>query len=361
MTTKFTTSSSSQKRLLRVLNGESLYPPPLWLMRQAGRFLPEFRAIRAKADFMTRCLTPDLATELTLQPIRRFGMDGAILFSDILILPWAMGQSLDFVAGKGPVLGAIRTQRDLEALTSESIPEKTAPIIETLSRLRHILDGPHPIGNAPAKSTTLLGFAGSPFTVACYMVEGGGSKEFAKTRCMAFSETMLFDRLIALLTQTTAEYLCAQIQAGAEAVVLFDTWAGLLPPSQFQQYSIEPTRQIVAVLKARYPSVRVIGFPRLCGVMVADYASQTGVDVVALDTGADITKIRSLLPKGIGIQGNLDPVALLAGGESLKTEILKICAAARGIPHIFNLGHGILPETPVEHVEYLVHTLRKGL
>ena len=353
--------SSSQKRLLRTLSGESLYPPPLWLMRQAGRFLPEFRAIRAEADFMTRCLTPDLATELTLQPIRRFGMDGAILFSDILILPWAMGQSLDFVAGKGPVLEAIRTQRNLEDLTPEKIPEKTAPILETISRLRHILDGPNDLGKATAGSTTLLGFAGSPFTVACYMVEGGGSKEFAKTRCMAFSEPMLFDRLIALLTQTTAEYLCDQVQAGAEAVVLFDTWAGLLPPSQFRRYSIETTRQIVAALKVRYPSVRVIGFPRLCGVMVADYARQTGVDVVALDTGFDITKVRSLLPKGIGIQGNLDPVALLAGGEALKTEILAICAAGQGMPHIFNLGHGILPETPVEHVEYLVHTLRNNL
>ena len=350
----------SAKRLLRTLNGEALWPPPMWLMRQAGRFLPEFRALRAKADFMTRCMTPDIATELTLQPIRRFGMDGAILFSDILILPWAMGQPLDFVAGTGPVLGAIRTAQDLDKLDAGMIAEKTAPVLETLTRLRGILDGPDSIGAAAPGSTTLMGFTGSPFTVACYMVEGGGSKEFAQTRRMAFAEPALFDRLIDLLTTTTADYLCAQVEAGAEAVMLFDSWAGLLPPSQFRRHVIEPTRQIVAALKARYPHVRVVGFPRLGGVMVAEYARQTGVDVVALDTGADIAQIRPLLPAGVGIQGNLDPISVLAGGEAMRAEARAICHAGRGLPHVFNLGHGVLPETPVEHVEDLVRIVREG-
>ncbi|MDN6713909.1 MAG: uroporphyrinogen decarboxylase, partial [Acetobacter sp.] len=213
MTTQ--THIPAAKRLLRTLNGEALWPPPMWLMRQAGRFLPEFRAMRAQADFLTRCMTPDIATELTLQPIRRFGMDGAILFSDILILPWAMGQSLEFVEGTGPVLGAIRSEQDLNALDPARIAEATAPVLETLSRLRKAVDGPESIGVAKPGATTLLGFTGAPFTVACYMVEGRGSREFSVTRNMAFSEPALFDRLMALLTETTATYLCAQIEAGA--------------------------------------------------------------------------------------------------------------------------------------------------
>ncbi|MGO3518021.1 MAG: uroporphyrinogen decarboxylase [Acetobacter cibinongensis] len=349
----------SAKRLLRTLNGEALWPPPMWLMRQAGRFLPEFRAMRAKADFLTRCMTPDIATELTLQPIRRFGMDGAILFSDILILPWAMGQSLEFVEGKGPVLGAIRTAQDLAKLDRNRIAEATAPVLETLSRLHKTLNGAENIGVAKAGATTLLGFTGSPFTVACYMVDGGSSREFAVTRDMAFSEPALFDKLMALLTETTADYLCAQIEAGAEAVMLFDSWAGLLPPSEFRKHVIAPTRQIVKTIKAKHPTVRVIGFPRLGGMLVPEYAHETGVDVVALDTGADLSLARTLIPEHIGLQGNLDPLAVLSGGEAMRREALSVRNAGKGRAHVFNLGHGVLPQTPVEHVEELVKTVRE--
>ncbi|MFT8444086.1 MAG: uroporphyrinogen decarboxylase [Acetobacter orientalis] len=353
------THTSSSKRLLRTLNGEAMWPPPMWLMRQAGRFLPEFRAMRAKADFLTRCMTPDIATELTLQPIRRFGMDGAILFSDILILPWAMGQSLEFVEGKGPVLGAIRSEQDLAKLDPKRIADVTAPVLETLTRLNKTLNGSENIGVAQAGATTLLGFTGSPFTVACYMVEGGGSREFAITREMAFSEPALFDRLMALLTETTATYLCAQIEAGAEAVMLFDSWAGLLPPSEFRRHVIAPTRQIVQHIKSRHPNVKIIGFPRLGGLLVPEYARDTGVDVVALDTGADIALMRDLIPQHVGLQGNLDPLAVLAGGEAMRREALAVRNAGKGRAHVFNLGHGVMPQTPVDHVADLVKTVRE--
>lgn len=353
------TEIPSSKRLLRTLNGEAMWPPPMWMMRQAGRFLPEFRAMRAQADFLTRCMTPEIATELTLQPIRRFGMDGAILFSDILILPWALGQSLEFVEGKGPVLGAIRSEQDFARLDRNRIADVVAPVLETLSRLRKVLDGVDDIGVAKGGATTLMGFTGSPFTVACYMVEGGGSREFAITRQMAFAEPVLFDRIMALLTETTADYLCAQIEAGAEAVMLFDSWAGLLPPSEFRRHVIAPTKQIVQAVKAKHPSVRIIGFPRLGGMMVPEYARETGVDVVALDTSADLATMRKQIPPHIALQGNLDPIAVLAGGEAMRREALAVKNAGKGSAHVFNLGHGVLPQTPVEHVADLVKTVRE--
>ncbi len=347
------------KRLLRVLNGEAVWPPPIWLMRQAGRYLPEFRAMRAQADFITRCMTPDIATELTLQPIRRFGMDGAILFSDILILPWAMGQSLEFVDGTGPVLEPVRTEADLARLDPSRVGERTAPVMEALRRLRATLDAPGRVGVAEGGQTTLLGFAGSPFTVACYMVEGGGSKEFAVTRGMAYSQPALFDRLIDILTQGTAAMLCDQIAAGAEAVVLFDSWAGMLPPAQFERQVIAPTRAIVGAIRAQYPDVPIVGFPRLAGMSVGRYAAGTGVSAVALDTSADLTLAAALLPEGMAIQGNLDPLCLVAGGAALAREADAIREAMRGRPHVFNLGHGVLQQTPPEHVGALVEQVRR--
>jgi uroporphyrinogen decarboxylase len=232
-------------------------------------------------------------------------------------------------------------------------------VLETLSRLRKAVDGPESIGVAKPGATTLLGFTGAPFTVACYMVEGRGSREFSVTRNMAFSEPALFDRLMALLTETTATYLCAQIEAGAEAVMLFDSWAGLLPPSEFRRHVIQPSRQIVQTIKARYPHVKVVGFPRLAGVMAAEYARETGVDVLALDTGADMATVRNMVPDTLGLQGNLDPVAVLAGGEAMRREALQVREAGRGRAHVFNLGHGVLPQTPVEHVADLVQTVRE--
>lgn len=351
----------TEKKLLRVLNGESVWPPPVWLMRQAGRYLPEFRALRAQADFITRCMTPDIATEITLQPIRRYAMDGAILFSDILILPWAMGQSLTFVESVGPVLEPIRTASDLDRLRPERVAERTAPVMEALRRLRRTFDTPDDpalLGKARPGETTLIGFAGSPFTVACYMVEGGGSKEFATVRRMAYEEPALFDRLIDLLTHSTAEMLCDQIEAGAEAVMLFDSWAGLLPPSQFERHVIEPTSRIVAAIRARHPSVPIVGFPRLGGLMVGRYAERTGVNAMALDTAADLSLVQTMVPDRMVLQGNLDPLCLVSGGDKLVSEARAIRESMRGRPHVFNLGHGVLPQTSPDHVGLLIDTIR---
>ncbi|MFT8480722.1 uroporphyrinogen decarboxylase [Gluconobacter oxydans] len=344
-------SSPSSKPLLRALRGEAVWPPPVWLMRQAGRYLPEFRAMRDRADFLTRCMTPDMATELTIQPIRRYGMDGAILFSDILILPWAMGQSLEFIDGRGPVLGAIRSEADLARLDPKRVQDAVAPVRETLSRLTKELPD----------VTTLLGFAGSPFTVSCYMVEGGGSRDFAETRRMMQTNPALFDRLIDTLTSITAEMLCGQIEAGAEAVMLFDSWAGILPPSAFRRYVIEPTRQIVEYIRARHPKTPIIGFPRLGGIMVREYAQKTGVNTLALDTVADPAQISELVSEvrpGLTLQGNMDPMILFSGGETMIREAQVIRDAMRGKPHVFNLGHGVMQHTPPENVAALVEAVR---
>ena len=340
----------TDKPLMRVLAGEAVWPPPLWLMRQAGRYLPEYRALReASGGFIARCTTPELATEITLQPIRRYAMDGAILFSDILILPWAMGQDLRFLDGEGPVMTPIRTAAAVDALSLTRAEDYTAPIMETVRRVRAALP----------ESCTLLGFAGSPFTVACYMVEGGGSRDFAATRTLAYTEPVLFARLMDRLVQGSIAYLAAQIEAGADAVMLFDTWAGILPPSEFQAHVVAPTAAIVDALNARFPGVKIIGFPRLAGTLVADYVEQTGVDCVALDTSVNAAAIAAQLPETGAVQGNLDPIALIAGGAALQRESLAIRDAMRGRPHIFNLGHGILPQTSPAHVADLVGYVRQ--
>lgn len=313
--------------------------------------MPEFRALRAKADFLTRCTTPDIAEELTLQPIRRYGMDGAILFSDILILPWAMGQSLEFIEGRGPILEPIRSEQDLDRLDPARIADVTAPIRETLTRLTKSLP----------QQTTLLGFAGSPFTVACYMVEGSGSRDFAITRKMMLEDPKLFDRLIDLLVHQTAEMLFGQVEAGAEAVMLFDSWAGLLPPSLFRKTVIEPTRRIVSILRERYPHLPIIGFPRLAGVMAVEYAQKTGIGTLALDTSADLVQIADLLKKHaphVTLQCNLDPTILFSGGKAMIEEAQMIRNSLRNQPHVFNLGHGVMQHTPPEHVADLVAAVR---
>ncbi|XAO71135.1 MAG: uroporphyrinogen decarboxylase [Acetobacteraceae bacterium] len=339
---------STEKPLLRALGGHPVWPPPLWLMRQAGRYLPEFRACREKLPFLTRCLTPDIATELTLQPIRRFGMDGAILFSDILILPHAMGQELDFVENLGPVLTPIRDDAALDALQPEAVASFIAPILETLRHLRRALP--------PA--TSLLGFAGSSFTVSCYMVEGRSSRDYSITREAMLKAPAFYDRLMALLTDATAEMLVAQIDAGAEAVMLFDSWAGLLPPRFFRRYVIAPTRQIVTAIRAKHPHVKIIGFPRFAGVMAPIYAQETGIDALACDTGASLDIVAESLPDSMALQGNLDPLILKSGGDALTQEAQNICRSMSHRPHIFNLGHGVMPETPPEHVAMLVEAVR---
>lgn len=336
------------KSMLRVLAGEAVWPPPVWLMRQAGRYLPEYRAIRAQAgDFITLCTTPNLAAEVTLQPLRRFGMDAAILFSDILMVPWALGQSLRFAEGEGPLLEPLRDSAALARLDLARLPDAVAPIMETLRLTRPA------IGDA-----TLIGFAGAPFTVACYMVEGGGSKDFARIREMAHGDPALFGSLIDVLVDSTVEYTSAQVDAGADVIMLFDSWAGVLSPLLFARYVTEPTRRIVQALRARHPGLPIIGFPRLAGVQVGAYAAATGVDAVALDTGAELHVATGLVPGNIATQGNLDPLALVAGGAALEAEARGVLDGVRGRPHIFNLGHGIVPHTPPEHVAALVAQVR---
>lgn len=333
---------------MRVLAGEPVWPPPIWLMRQAGRYLPEYRAVRAQVrDFIALCTTPELAAEVTLQPIHRFGFDAAILFSDILIVPWALGQGLRFVEGEGPLLPPIRDAAGLAVLRPEALAGAVAPVMETVRLARARLPG----------ETTLLGFAGAPFTVACYMVEGRGSRDFAAVRRLAYAEPELFAALMDLLETATVAYLSAQVAAGADAVMLFDSWAGVLSPGLFRSLVLGPTTRILAALRARHPGLRVIGFPRLAGTMLAAYGA-CGVDAVGLDTSVDPAFAARILPGHVAAQGNLDPMALVAGGAALTRETDAVLDALRGRPFVFNLGHGIVPETPVAHVDALVRRVR---
>ena len=289
------------KKLLLTLAGEPVWPPPAWLMRQAGRYLPEYRAIRATVpDFIALCTTPALATEVTLQPIRRYHLDAAILFSDILILPWALGQGLAFREGEGPVLPPIRDEAGFRQLDPARVAEKTAPVMEAVRQIRAGLR------REGFGDTALIGFAGAPFTVACYMVEGAGSRDFAATRTLSYQNPALFGRIIDLLVETTIAYLSAQAEAGAETLMLFDSWAGVLAPDQFRRYVIEPTRRIVSALRESHPYVPVIGFPRMAGLSVEAYARETGVNAVGLDTAMDLTRAVPLLPGTVAAQGNLN-------------------------------------------------------
>ncbi len=332
------------KTLLRVLGGEAVWPPPIWLMRQAGRYLPEYRAVRARAgDFITLCTTPELAADVTLQPVRRFGMDAAILFSDILLIPWALGQPLRFAEGEGPLLDPIRDRAGLDSLRPETMLARLDPVLETIRLVR-----------ADVGDATLIGFAGAPWTVACYVVEGCGSKEFAAPRTMAYRDPALFAALMDRLIDATVAFLAAQIDAGAEVVMLFDSWAGVLPAAGFRAHVIAPTIEIVRRLRALHPDVKIIGFPRLAGMLLAEYAAKTGVDAVGLDTQVDPSRVEGCPV----VQGNLDPLALLAGHAAQRDATDTILAAARGKPWVFNLGHGILPATPPEHVTRLVERVR---
>jgi uroporphyrinogen decarboxylase len=344
----------ADKPLLRALAGEAVWPPPFWLMRQAGRYLPEYRAVRAQAgDFVALCTTPALAAEVTLQPVRRFGMDAAILFSDILILPWAMGQPLRFAEGEGPILEpTVRDAAGLAALDARGAVARVAPVLETLRRARAMLA-------EEAPKAALIGFAGGPFTVACYMVEGRGGHDFALVRQLAYRDPAWFGRLIRLLAEATADYLIAQAEAGAEALMLFDSWAGLLPPSQFRRWVIEPTAAVARAVRRWHPEVPLIGFPRFAGPMLAEYAQRVpGLRAVGMDTAMEPRWAAQAVPSGIALQGNLDPLALVAGGAALEVEARAILAAMRGRPFVFNLGHGVVPQTPPEHVAALARLVR---
>jgi uroporphyrinogen decarboxylase len=343
------------KSLLRVLRGETVWPPPIWLMRQAGRYLPEYRAIRTQAaDFIALCTNPALACEVTLQPIRRFGFDAAILFSDILIVPWALGQGLAYKDGEGPVLPPLRDASAIAALDPSRVAAAVAPVMETVRRVRAGLSAE---GFA---STTLIGFAGAPFTVACYMVEGHGSRDFASVRGMAYADPALFARLIDTLTATTIEYLVMQADAGAEVLMLFDTWAGILSPSQFRAQVIEPVSTIVRAVRARCPGVPIIAFPRLAGLMLGEFVRATCVDAVGVDASTDLATASVMVTQSAVLQGNLDPLALVAGGQALENETQAILSVMRGRPFVFNLGHGIVPQTPIEHVTRLTELVHAG-
>lgn len=337
------------KPFLRALKGETVSPPPIWLMRQAGRYLAEYRAVRKQVGgFLDLCYTPELAAEVTLQPIRRFGFDAAILFSDILVVPHALGQRVEFLEGEGPRLEPIRQAKALDRLDIDGLHSRLAPVYETVGRLAVSL---------PAE-TALIGFAGAPWTVATYMVEGGSSRDFAATRGWGFSDPEGFARLIDLVTEATAAYLCRQVEAGAEALQLFDSWAGVLSEDEFRRWVIAPTARIVSILRDRHPEIPLIGFPRGAGVMYEEYIRQTGVGAVSIDSTIPAQWAAAHLQPLVPVQGNLDPMALLTGGETLERAAKAVLDGLAGRPFVFNLGHGIIKETPPEHVARLVEIVR---
>ncbi len=348
--TRPTSPSTSKQKLVRVLQGEAASPPPMWLMRQAGRYLPEYRQVRASVGgFLELCYNPHLAAEVTLQPIRRYGFDAAILFSDILVVPDALGQRVRFVEGEGPHLDAIGTAAELAGLNLAGTGEKFSIVCETVQRLRQDLP----------PETALIGFCGAPWTVATYMVGGQGSSDQAAARSLAYRDRATFARLIDIVTQASIEYLDGQVRAGADVLQIFDSWAGNLPEDEFDNWVVAPNRRIVAELKRRHPGTPIIGFPRGAGANAEGFVAATQVEGLGCDTAMPLRQMRALADAtGVTVQGNLDPLLLAAGGPALDARLLEILAAMRGAPFIFNLGHGIVPYTPPEHVARLVELVR---
>ncbi len=335
--------------LLETLRGQISAKKPVWLMRQAGRYLPEYRALRAeKGGFLELVNDSEAAAEVTIQPIRRFGMDGAILFSDILVIPHALGQKLEFLAGEGPRLSPPLVDSALEALTA--VPERLDPVYRTVALVRSLL-GPE---------TTLLGFAGSPWTVATYMIAGEGSRDHHVARSLAYRDPAAVQAIIDAIIDSTITYLSGQIQAGAEAVQLFDSWSGSLAPREFERWVIAPTVRIVDAIQELHPDTPIIGFPKGAGEKLPAYARETRVDAIGVDETIDPVWANRELPAGLPVQGNLDPLQLLAGGPALETHAREVLAAFSGRPHVFNLGHGIDKETPIPHVERLLQIVRQG-
>ena len=340
----------ADKPLLSVLRGERRDPPPLWMMRQAGRYLPEYRQLRdEKGSFLDLVYDSDAAAEVTLQPLKRFpGLDAAILFSDILIVPFAIGQNLSFVAGEGPRLTPPLVNAKLEEL--QGFPARLEPIYETVAKVKIALE----------PSMTLIGFAGSPWTVATYMVAGQGSREQAETRRLAYADPERFAAIIDRICEVTLEYLSGQVEAGADAVQLFDSWSGSLAPGEFGRWVIAPTAHLVQELRARHPGIPIIGFPKGAGGKIGAYARETAVDCIGIDETVDPVWANRELPPQLPVQGNLDPLALIAAGAALERSAQRILDAFAGRPHIFNLGHGILQDTPIAHVEQLMRLVKGG-
>lgn len=337
------------KKLLNVLNGQREKIPPVWMMRQAGRYLPEYRATREKAgSFLDLCFNPQLAAEVTLQPIRRFHFDGAILFSDILVIPYALGRKVDFVAGEGPKLEPISDPQTAQSIKREVDHGKLEPVYETIKRVKSEL---------PA-DVTFLGFCGAPWTVATYMIAGHGTSDQEPARLFAYRHPDAFDDLLQVLVKASAEYLIRQLKAGVDAVQIFDTWAGILPPEEFARWCIAPVRRIILAVRDEIPDAKIIGFPRGAGTMLEKYITELPVNAVGLDWMIDKTFARERIQKMKPVQGNLDPVALIAGGAALDRAVDDVMRAFSDGPFIFNLGHGITPQTPISHVEQMLKRVR---
>jgi len=336
---------------LEPFHGKPTARPPVWMMRQAGRYLPEYRELRKQArDFLNFCYTPDMTVEATLQPIRRYGFDAAILFSDILVIPDALGQNVRFEEGVGPVLDPVTDRAGIDALNADRVLDHLAPVFETLTRLRRELPD----------ETALIGFAGSPWTLAFYMVEGRGGVDGSKLKRMAYGAPDDFAALIGVLEEALVVYLCRQIEAGAEVLQLFDSWSGIADETLFQRWIIEPTARIVARVKERHPNVPIIGFPRGAGPMGAKYARETGVNGMSVDSQVPLSWAKENVAADFVLQGNLDNQLLVTGGEEMDAAVRRIMADMAGRPFIFNLGHGIVPQTPPEHVDRVLHILRGG-
>ena len=336
---------SEEKIFIQALQGKKTSRPPIWLMRQAGRYLPEYKEVRKEAgSFLDLCFNPELATEVTLQPIRRYSFDASILFSDILVIPHALGQKLWFAEGEGPKLEALKGEEDFEHLTAANLHEILGPVYQTVRNLRQSLP----------KEKALIGFAGAPWTVASYMIEGGGTKDFMKLKKWAFGKPALFQRLIDLLVDVTADYLLKQVEAGAEALQIFDSWAGVIPAAELKRWSLDPIERIAKKVKAAHPSIPVIAFPRGVGLGYLSFAESGVIDCLSLDQGLPLSWIKSNLQSKKVVQGNLDPVSLLVGGEHLETSVGAILKNLDGGPFVFNLGHGIIQYTNPDHVTLLV-------
>ncbi len=333
--------------MLRTLAGEAQEVPPVWIMRQAGRYLPEYRKVRRQAgSFLDLCYSPELAAEVTLQPIRRFDFDAAILFSDILVVPDALGQEVAFEEGRGPVLGEL----DIDTLDGSAVGAKLEPVFETVRRVRDALD----------EEKALLGFCGAPWTVATYMIAGHGTPDQGPARKMALGDPDGFRRLIDLLVEASSDYLVRQLEAGADAVQIFDTWAGVLDEDEFRRWAIEPVRRIIERVRAAKPGARVIAFAKGAGARLDTYASGTGADCIGVDWTVPPADACKLVDQRVAIQGNMDPMRLIVGGSALDEGIDHVLRGFAGRPHVFNLGHGITPDTPIAHVERLVERVRSG-
>ena len=343
------TQSPTTKPFIEVLSGRRQPVPPLWMMRQAGRYLPEYREIRARAGgFLDLCFTPEFAVEVTLQPIRRFAFDAAIIFSDILVIPYALGRDVRFEVGEGPRLDPLDTPDKVGALSSTGDFAKLEPVYEALRRVRRELD----------PKIALIGFCGAPWTVATYMVAGQGTPDQSPARMMAYRHPDAFAKIIDAIVENSIEYLLGQLKAGADVLQIFDTWAGVLPPREFQRWSVEPTKRIVEGVRKKVPDAKIIGFPRGAGALLPSYVEATKVDAVSIDWAAEPSLIRNKVQSRVAVQGNLDPLVLIAGGDALDRavdDVLSNYAAGR---LIFNLGHGIQPETPIAHVEQMVKRVR---